>query len=324
VNTLVVGCGAIADRWVRVLAADPRVTIVALADPDTDRAWRLRARHGLSATVTATLDGALALAAVDVVVNLTPPGAHHAVSRAALTAGLHVLCEKPLALRLGDAVDLARLAASAGLVLAVMRNRGTDPDFLAFANTVAGRGPLAVTADVLVDLRDPGFRTGQVLPATSDLAVHAFDQIQALIAAPPRQVTCTELPLPFLGAHCALTTITVTFADASVFAYRGGYAGPGLRTPANGRWRVDGAGLAAQWDGAAAPGARPPGGGPPTAPPAPPYQACITAMIDALHAGPVPAWPAASLRSIAMLDAALTSAATGHPVAVPPIPGGQP
>jgi predicted dehydrogenase len=319
VKTIIVGCGAIADRWVRVLTADPRVEVVAVVDPQLDRAKRLAARRCPQAAPAASLHQAYATHPADLVVNLTPPERHAAVSREALATGRHVITEKPLALRLRDAVELTELAHTNRLTLAVMHNRAHDPGFRTFASKIASaaRGPLAVTADVVVDLRDPGFRRDQRLPVTTDLAVHAFDQVQALIAAAPAQVTAAEVALPFLGGHCGLAAITVTFVDGSVLSYRGGYAGRGLTTTAVGAWRVDGLDVAAQWEPVTTPSNEPSGSAPP------PYQRCITDMLDtvrAVQAGAIPPWPTVALRSVAILDAALTAATTGRPTAVAAIP----
>ncbi len=318
-KAVIVGCGAIADRWARVLTADPRLDVVAVVDPDLDRAERLAARHCPAAVPATSLRQACTAVEAELVANLTPPQLHAAVSREALAAGLHVLTEKPLALQVSEAAELAELARANRRALAVIHNRAQDPRFLAFASqvTAAQRGPLAVTAEVVVDLHDPGFRRDQLLPVTTDLAVHAFDQVQALISADPAQVTATEVALPFLGAHCGLAAITVTFVDGSVLCYRGGYAGRGLATTAVGAWRVDGPDLAARWE--------PPGQPCGVKPPA--YQRCITAMVDtvqAVTAGAMPPWPALGLRSVAMLQAALTAATTGHPTDVPPIAQEQP
>lgn len=317
-----IGCGAIASRWVRSLLADGRIEITALVDPDRQAARALAARYGLSPTFATTFDEVLAQAPVDVVVNLTPPELHYPVSRSALAHGLHVLTEKPLALNLPDALDLVHLARERGLLLAVMHNRGADPDFLAFADTVRSGGdpPFAVTADTLVTLPGPGFRSGQRLPVTTDLAVHAFDQVRALITAPPTEVTCTETPTGFLAAHSSIATITVHFADGSLFIYRGGYiVDPALRTDANGDWQVEGRSFAARW-------AQDPSRARTTAEAGPPaYQRCITAMVDALHQdGPLPVPAAANLTSIALLDAALASATSRRPAPVPEVPDVRP
>ncbi|MFG2916404.1 Gfo/Idh/MocA family protein [Kitasatospora sp. NPDC048298] len=318
----IIGCGAIASRWVRSLLADGRIEITALVDPDQQAAQVLAARYGLSPAVATTLPKALDQAEADVVVNLTPPELHYPVSRSALAQGLHVLTEKPLALNLPDALDLVHLARERGLLLAVMHNRGADPDFLAFADTVrsGGRPPFAVTADTLVTLPGPGFRSGQHPPVTTDLAVHAFDQVRALITAPPIEVTCTETMTSFLAAHSSIAAITVHFADGSLFTYRGGYiVDPALRTDANGDWRVEGRGFAARW----APAPNRQRDAPEAGPPA--YQRCITAMVDALHQdGRLPVPAADNLASIALLDAALASATSRRPVPVPEVPDARP
>lgn len=56
---------------------------------------------------------------VDVVHVCTPNATHAAIARAALEAGKHVICEKPLATSSTDAAALADLAADRGLVAAV-------------------------------------------------------------------------------------------------------------------------------------------------------------------------------------------------------------
>ncbi|MFE7192833.1 Gfo/Idh/MocA family protein [Kitasatospora sp. NPDC057541] len=317
-----IGCGAIASRWVRSLLADGRIEMTAFVDPDQQAARALGNRYKLSPQFATTLDEALALAPVDVVVNLTPPDHHYRVSHEALAHGLHVLTEKPLALNLPDALDLVHLARERGLLLAVMQNRGTDPGFLAFRDTVhlGGRAPFAVAADTLVTLPGPGFRSSQHLPVTTDLAVHAFDQVRTLVTAPPTEVTCTETPTGFLTPHSAIAMITMRFADGSLFTYRGGYiADPLLRTDANGDWRVEAQDFATRW-------APDPASSPKSAETGPPaYQRCITAMVDALHQpGAVPVPAVGNLGSIALLDAALQSATSRRPVPVPEVPDVRP
>ncbi|MGW3227294.1 Gfo/Idh/MocA family protein [Kitasatospora sp. NPDC001095] len=317
-----IGCGAIASRWVRSLLGDGRIEIAALVDPDQQAALALADRYELSPAFATTLDEALAVAKVDVVVNLTPPDHHYRVSREALAHGLHVLTEKPLALNLPDALDLVHLARERGLLLAVMQNRGADPGFLAFRDTVhlGGRPPFAVAADTLVTLPGPGFRRSQHLPVTTDLAVHAFDQVRTLITAPPTEVTCTETPTGFLAPHTSIATITVRFADGSLFTYRGGYiVDPLLRTDSNGNWRVEARGFAARWAPDLADRHRTTEAGPPA------YQRCITAMVDALHQpGTVPVPAVGNLGSIALLDAALQSAVSRRSVPVPEVPDVRP
>ncbi|MFJ8630985.1 Gfo/Idh/MocA family protein [Streptomyces sp. NPDC093568] len=318
----VFGCGLIASRWVRTLADDPRITIGALADPDTEAAERLARRYQLTVPRLTGWQQALEIAGLDAVVNLTPPARHACVSAAALDAGLHVLTEKPLAISLREATELVHQARAVGRHLLVMQNRAMDPRFLAFRDVVrASPGPWAVTADTLVTLHRPGFRTRMRRPVLTDLAVHAFDQIRQLIPAAALDIQAAEVPLPHQGAHCALATLLLRFTDGSVFSYRGGYTSGGLHTPASGRWGAVGKDLASTWDGEdqLTHGAI----GEPSAnleplPEAPAgYQLVIEAMVDVLHGGSSLELAAEqNLGSIALLDAALRSAALARPCPV--------
>ena len=63
-----------------------------------------------------SLDDALAWGAFDAVTNVTPDAAHYATTLPFLSAGKHVLCEKPLATNEADADAMAAAAAKAGVV----------------------------------------------------------------------------------------------------------------------------------------------------------------------------------------------------------------
>jgi predicted dehydrogenase len=334
VNVIIAGCGLIAGRWTRALAADARVTVTALADPDASAARRTAQQYGLgSVPVYPVLEDALAqltgTTRPQVVVNLTPADLHAATTRAALGHGLHVLTEKPLAFTLEEALQMAALARRHGLVLGVMSNRGSDSRFLSFCKAVhdLGPGPYAVTAEMLVHLPEPGFRGRLPYPALQDLAVHAFDQARQLITAPAEAIACFESPLPHPGGHCSLASAHVRFADGSLLAFRGGFTGPGLRTAPDGHWRVElRGGQACQWDGqqtVTTTGASGRTASAHLAMTSDGHGPRITQMIDALHGGPP---PPDALGSIAILDAALRSAKIAAPVTVRmerPLTGGS-
>lgn len=110
-----VGCGNIAGRYAERIAAVEGLELVAATDVLPGRADAFVAEHG--GTSYATLDELLADPSIDVVVNLTAPQAHAAVSAAALEAGKHVHTEKPLALTNADAQALVELAVQRGLRL---------------------------------------------------------------------------------------------------------------------------------------------------------------------------------------------------------------
>jgi predicted dehydrogenase len=110
-----VGCGFVADFYAGTLAAHPELHLVGVTDRDTQRAEKLAARTG--AQCHPDLASLLTDPRVQVLVNLTNPASHYAVSKASIEAGKHVYSEKPLATNLGEAEHLVRIAAERKLIL---------------------------------------------------------------------------------------------------------------------------------------------------------------------------------------------------------------
>lgn len=106
----VVGAGAFAQFLVESVADLPGVVVAAVADQDADRARALAHKHG--AAVAANWPTLLSDGAVDVVVVTTPPSLHAQIALAALAAGRHVFCEKPLATTAADAARVREIAAT--------------------------------------------------------------------------------------------------------------------------------------------------------------------------------------------------------------------
>ena len=98
-----------------IRAAGDRIAVVCSADRPRARAFASAA--GIPRAVD-RLDEALG-EDVDAVFVSTHNDRHAAGARAAMVAGKHVLCEKPLTMSMPDAVDLVATAASLGVVLAV-------------------------------------------------------------------------------------------------------------------------------------------------------------------------------------------------------------
>lgn len=126
VGVAVVGCGTISTAYLRNLACFPDLRLLFCADLDIERAKAQAAAFNVpGAGSTAE---ALAEPDVEIVVNLTVPAAHAAVSSAAIAAGKNVWVEKPLTLDSASARALMAAAAQAGLRI------GCAPD------TVLGAG----------------------------------------------------------------------------------------------------------------------------------------------------------------------------------------
>ncbi len=111
-----VGCGYVADFYLANFHRHPNLELAGVMDKDPERAARLSKAHG-GLRVYATLSDLLTDPGVQIVLNLTNPRSHYAVSKACLEAGKHVYSEKPLSMVFSEAEDLVRLAEAKGLYL---------------------------------------------------------------------------------------------------------------------------------------------------------------------------------------------------------------
>ncbi len=116
IGVAVVGCGYWGPNLARNLSEEPAFRLHALCDQDTGPLRALGRKHPHSHTF-ADFDEVLSDHAVDAVVIATPPRTHAPLVKRALLAGKHVLVEKPLATRLSDGLELAKLASTTGLTL---------------------------------------------------------------------------------------------------------------------------------------------------------------------------------------------------------------
>ena len=98
--------------------AQSDVELVAVADPAEGRAESLARDAGISLAFTDFRD-LVSRDDIDAVSIATPPVAHAETAIAALEAGKHVFCEKPMALNAGEATAMADAANQAQKILAI-------------------------------------------------------------------------------------------------------------------------------------------------------------------------------------------------------------
>ena len=104
----VIGCGSISEMHLRSYAASGRARIVAVADTLIERArTRSAPFHARSYSDYRKL---LAGERLDAVSICTPPCTHCEIAVASLKHGLHVLCEKPLAMTLEEGKYMVKVA----------------------------------------------------------------------------------------------------------------------------------------------------------------------------------------------------------------------
>ena len=109
IDIAIVGCGAIVrNSHLPALMGNPHFRITALVDRDLSALGRLKRQFRLTADLLTDFNQATRC---DAVLIATPPHLHARIAMAALQAGKHVLCEKPIATTKSDAqamLDTAR------------------------------------------------------------------------------------------------------------------------------------------------------------------------------------------------------------------------
>lgn len=112
-----IGAGNISDTYLENLGSFPDIEVLIVGDLDQARAAEQAAKHGVPASGSA--DDVLRHPGVELVINLTIPAVHAAVSSAAIAAGKHVWSEKPIGIDRQSAAALLAEADAAGLRVGV-------------------------------------------------------------------------------------------------------------------------------------------------------------------------------------------------------------
>lgn len=130
----IIGAGYIAGVHAGILERDERVKIVAIHDVVVERAQQLARKH--DATVAATTLEVLELA--DAVFITTPNTRHVPLTLAAIEAGKHIFCEKPLATTTADAENVFEKAQQSDRVFQVGHNRRFAPVYANLKQLLSG------------------------------------------------------------------------------------------------------------------------------------------------------------------------------------------
>ncbi len=116
VRVAIIGAGAVSDyHHVPALRLDPRATLVAVCDSNSELLAQRKAEWGVG-KVTTDPEALCADPDVDAVIIATPNYTHRPIALAAARAGKHVMCEKPLGLNAGEVREMYHAARDAEVV----------------------------------------------------------------------------------------------------------------------------------------------------------------------------------------------------------------
>jgi predicted dehydrogenase len=238
----VIGAGFIGPAHVESLRRLGFVEVVALAGSSQAAAERKAAELGIARAYGDFFD-LIADPEVDVVEITSPNRFHYPAAKAALEAGKHVACEKPLAMTSAESGELVTLAERTGVVNAVTFNIRFYP-VLQHARALIAHGALGEVylvhggywQDWLLRTTDYNWRVdpalGGELRAVGDIGSHWLDLAQFVTGLPVRRVLgdfATFMPVrqkplrpveTFSTAEVERTPISITTEDAATVLLR--------------------------------------------------------------------------------------------------------
>ncbi len=215
----IIGCGKIAQvRHLPEYAAHPQAKIAGYYDINTVRAMELSSRYG--GTVYESYQALLADPAIDAVSICSANVTHAEITIAALKAGKHVLCEKPMATTLEDCQAMVDTAKACGRFLMVGHNQrlakahikareliaqGAIGKVLTFRTIFAHSGP----ENWAIDGKQTWFfdKKSAMFGAMADLGIHKTDLIQYLTGQKVKEVQAFVSTIDKCGADGTLVGV---------------------------------------------------------------------------------------------------------------------
>ena len=191
-----IGASTIASEWmIDAIRAQAGHEIAAVLSGDRTRGADYARRHGID-TCHTELDALVGDAGLDAVYISTTNEKHRPQALAAIAAGKHVLCEKPLAMSVAEAREMVAAAAARSVILATNHHLRCAGSHIAIRELItAGRVGRVLSLRVFHAVELPehlrGWRIndasagGGVIP---DITVHDADTVRFYLDEDPLEV----------------------------------------------------------------------------------------------------------------------------------------
>ncbi|WP_225755228.1 Gfo/Idh/MocA family protein [Actinotalea sp. Marseille-Q4924] len=243
-RVVVCGMGRWGNQWMDVLGHQPGVVLAGTAGGTVrSRPAGLRVTPGYrhhrdAASMLSTVEADVALITL-------PVGRHAEAIEQALSAGMSVLCEKPLVV---DAEDLERVRAAAAahpeLAVVVGQNYRHRP-WARRARDLITNGLVGTVGHLSLRFSRREFLEGGRnelrSPLLQDMSVHHLDLIRYLTGAEALEVHALEHRPPWsLFAGAPAVEVALQMSDGSLATYSGTWAGRGPETTWDGEVTVHG------------------------------------------------------------------------------------
>lgn len=168
----VIGVGNMGQHHVRILSLLKDIELVGISDANLERGIEIASQYQTHfyENYQEMLDK------VDAVCIAVPTKAHHEVGSNCLTAGVHVLIEKPIAASIAEAESLVNLAAETGCILQVGHIERFNPAFCELNKVIQTENILALEARRMSPYSNRASDVSVVL----DLMIHDIDLLLEL------------------------------------------------------------------------------------------------------------------------------------------------
>lgn len=179
-----VGVGGFGRHWLRLLSEFPGVELVGLVDIADENLEEAAGVSGVPLDLCFdVLEKALIETTADALICVSPPDYHRAHVTAAMSAGLDVICEKPVAIDMDDALVIARCARETGRLMVVSQNYRYRP-LTWTMRRLAADGEIGKIGQISLDFfkgwyfTSKDFRRTMAQPLLADMGIHHFDLLR--------------------------------------------------------------------------------------------------------------------------------------------------
>lgn len=207
----VIGVGSIATQHIASYLKNPDVELYALCDINPERLKLMGEKYGVTRLYT-DKDEMLKLKEIDAVSVCTWNSEHAPCTIAALNAGKHVLCEKPMATNTEDAIAMKEAAQKNGklLMIGFVRRFGNDCDVLRDINSDGFLGDIYYAKAAYMRRNgNPGGWFGDMSRSGGgpliDLGVHIIDFV-GFVMGNPKPVSVYGVTFNKLGNRPGIKT----------------------------------------------------------------------------------------------------------------------
>ncbi|MBI1921509.1 MAG: Gfo/Idh/MocA family oxidoreductase [Geobacter sp.] len=184
-RTAVIGVGYLGQFHAEKYASIPESELVGVVDASPARAEEVAQKVGAKAYT----DYRELLGLVDAVSIVVPTQYHYEVAKAFLSAGVHVLLEKPITTTVEEADELIRIAGEKKLIFQVGHLERFNPVVLAMDGVLTE--PRFIESVRIAPFKPRGTDVNVVL----DLMIHDIDIIQYLVNSPVKQINSIGAPV---------------------------------------------------------------------------------------------------------------------------------